>query len=119
MEVTASGEQLGLTESDMDEGGETNKRGRAHQGQTPISVRKPKKKGREEGASTKDIPLTPGAGRVDDNDGEEVITVGSMQKLLDAQTQRMQSQIDTMMAQMRLQTATEIAELREVAEEAK
>eukprot|EP00973_Karenia_brevis_P039577 5464907-Karenia_brevis.AAC.1 len=64
----------------MDEGGEGSKRG--HVGLTPSSSRKAKK-GREGGAPTDTIAMTPGvhqdgyeAPRVDDNDEEAAVEPG-------------------------------------------
>eukprot|EP00973_Karenia_brevis_P046486 6447261-Karenia_brevis.AAC.1 len=61
-EAATGAEPMGMTDAEREDGGESNKRGRVHQGQTPTSEHKPKKKGREAGAPTHptdNIALTP------------------------------------------------------------
>eukprot|EP00973_Karenia_brevis_P018321 2514525-Karenia_brevis.AAC.1 len=73
---------------------------RARTGHTPLSGHKDKA-AREGGQSTQALMAM---------DPAQTLTVGVMQQLLDNQTNKMQTQFDTMMGQLRLQMSTEIAE---------
>eukprot|EP00973_Karenia_brevis_P019851 2722993-Karenia_brevis.AAC.1 len=130
-------EKDGLEDEDdammMENGMEGSKRA----GKTPPSQRQAKK-GRERApaqlgvTSSESIAMTPAAQqhikdglRVDDNDEDsdnidpsQPLTAGLLQRLLAQQTKTMKTQVEDTMANFRLQTWTQIEEVRGVAESA-